>query len=212
MRKYVVLTILFVLPLVVYLFFASGINHFAQLPVLTNNIVDVSEYSNDTFKNKITILGFFGNNVQDKHGDALNLNQKIYKRFYQFKDFQFIMIQPKGTSELAKNLQNDLKTGTDTDLVNWKFISLEDQALSEIFNSLKTNLTLDSNLGTPYVFIIDRDANLRGRDDDDDGIKYGYDSRSVADINNTMLDDVKVILAEYRMALKKNNRYKESLE
>ena len=32
------------------------------------------------------------------------------------------------------------------------------------------------------------------------------------DINNNMLDDVKVILAEYRMALKKNNRYKESLD
>jgi hypothetical protein len=211
MKKYVVLTILFVLPLVVYLFFASGINHFAQLPVLTNNIVDVSEYSNDTFKNKITILGFFGNNVQDKHGDALNLNQKIYKRFYQFKDFQFIMLQPKGTNELALDLQNDLKTGTDTDLINWKFIFLENDNLNEIFNSLKTDLSLDSNLGTPYVFIIDRDSNLRGRDDND-GIKYGYDSRSVADINNTMLDDVKVILAEYRMALKKNNRYKENLD
>jgi hypothetical protein len=209
MKKYVVLTILFVLPLVVYLFFASGINHFAQLPVLTNNVVDVSEYSNDTFKNKITILGFFGNNVQDKHGDALNLNQKIYKRFYQFKDFQFIMLQPKGTNELALDLQNDLKTGTDTDLINWKFIFLENDNLNEIFNSLKTDLSLDSNLGTPYVFIIDRDSNLRGRDDND-GIKYGYDSRSVADINNTMLDDVKVILAEYRMALKKNNRYKEN--
>ena len=211
MKKYVVLTILFVLPLVVYLFFASGINHFAQLPVLTNNIVDVSEYSNDTFKNKITILGFFGNNVQDKHGDALNLNQKIYKRFYQFKDFQFIMLQPKGTNELALDLQNDLKTGTDTDLINWKFIFLENDNLNVIFNSLKTDLSLDSNLGTPYVFIIDRDSNLRGRDDND-GIKYGYDSRSVADINNTMLDDVKVILAEYRMALKKNNRYKENLD
>ena len=211
MKKYVVLTILFVLPLVVYLFFASGINHFAQLPVLTNNVVDVSEYSNDTFKNKITILGFFGNNVQDKHGDALNLNQKIYKRFYQFKDFQFIMLQPEGTNELALDLQNDLKTGTDTDLINWKFIFLENDNLNEIFNSLKTDLSLDSNLGTPYVFIIDRDSNLRGRDDND-GIKYGYDSRSVADINNTMLDDVKVILAEYRMALKKNNRYKENLD
>ena len=211
MKKYVVLTILFVLPLVVYLFFASGINHFAQLPVLTNNVVDVSEYSNETFKNKITILGFFGNNVQDKHGDALNLNQKIYKRFYQFKDFQFIMLQPKGTNELALDLQNDLKTGTDTDLINWKFIFLENDNLNVIFNSLKTDLSLDSNLGTPYVFIIDRDSNLRGRDDND-GIKYGYDSRSVADINNTMLDDVKVILAEYRMALKKNNRYKENLD
>ena len=211
MRKYIVLTILFVLPLVVYLFFASGINHFAQLPVLTSNVVDVSKYSNETFKNKITILGFFGNNVQDKHGDALNLNQKIYKRFYQFKDFQFIMIQPKGTNELTQNLQNDLKTGTDTDLINWKFISVQDDNLKKVFNSLNTDISLDSKLGTPYVFIIDRDSNLRGRDDDD-GVKYGYDSRSVADINNNMLDDVKVILAEYRMALKKNNRYKESLD
>ena len=211
MRKYIVLTILFVLPLVVYLFFASGINHFAKLPVLTNSVVDVSEFSNHTFKNKITVLGFFGNNIQDKHGDALNLNQKIYKRFYQFKDFQFIMVQPNGTSELILDLKNDLKTGTDTDLINWKFITIEEDKLVGLFNSLKTNLSLDSNAGTPYVFIIDRDSNLRGRDDDD-GVKYGYDSRSVADINNNMLDDVKVILAEYRMALKKNNRYKESLD
>ena len=211
MRKYIVLTILFVLPLVVYLFFASGINHFAQLPVLKNNITDVSDYSQESFKNKITILGFFGSNVQDKHGDALNLNQKIYKRFYQFKDFQFLMIQPIGTDSLVLNLKNDLRRGTDTALINWKFISLGKEELNSVFNSLNTNISLDSNYGTPYVFIIDRDSNLRGRDDDD-GIKYGYDSRSVADINNNMLDDVKVILAEYRMALKKNNRFKESLE
>ena len=211
MRKYIVLTILFVLPLVVYLFFASGINHFAQLPVLTNNVADVSDYSQESFKNKITILGFFGNNLQSKHGDALNLNQKIYKRFYLFKDFQFLMVQPKGTDSLVLNLKNDLKTGTDTDLINWKFITLENDELNSVFNSLNTNISLDLNFGTPYVFIIDRDSNLRGRDDDD-GIKYGYDSRPVADINNNMLDDVKVILAEYRMALKKNNRFKDSLE
>ena len=102
-------------------FFASGINHFAQLPVLTNDIEDVSDYSNETFKNKITILGFFGTNVQDKHGDALNLNQKIYKRFYQFKDFQFLMIQPKGTDSLVMDLKFDLKSGTDTDLVIGNF-------------------------------------------------------------------------------------------
>ena len=211
MRKYIVLTILFVLPLVVYLFFASGINHFAQLPVLTKSVENISDYSNETFKNKITILGFFGSNLQDKHGDALNLNQKIYKRFYQFKDFQFLMIQPEGTDSLVTDLKNDLKSGTDTDLINWKFVSLENDQLKSVFNSLETDITLDSNNGTPYVFIVDRDVNLRGRDDED-GIKYGYDSRSVADINNNMLDDVKVILAEYRMALKKNNRFKDSSE
>jgi hypothetical protein len=59
MRKYFVLTILFVLPLVVYLFFASGINHFAKLPILTKDIKDISVISSESFNNKITILGFF---------------------------------------------------------------------------------------------------------------------------------------------------------
>ena len=121
------------------------------------------------------------------------------------------LLEKHEIQKLILDLKNDLKTGTDTDLINWKFITIEEDKLVGLFNSLKTNLSLDSNAGTPYVFIIDRDSNLRGRDDDD-GVKYGYDSRSVADINNNMLDDVKVILAEYRMALKKNNRYKESLD
>ena len=211
MKKYIVLTILFVLPLAVYLFFASGINHFAKLPVLTKDVYDISKISNTTFVNKITILGFFGKNIKDKHGDALNLNQKIYKRFYKFNDFQFVMIQPDGTKELTNQLKNELKTGTNTDAVNWNFVTISDQNILDVFQSLKTDFNLDLNLGTPYVFIIDRDGKLRGRDDNGD-TKYGYDSRSVADINNNMLDDVKVILAEYRMALKKNNIYKDQLK
>ena len=211
MKKYIVLTILFVLPLVVYLFFASGINNFAKLPVLTDEVLEISKISNITFDNKITILGFFGNNVEDKHGDALNLNQKIYKRFYKFKDFQFVMIQPVGTESSSEVLKNELRSGTNTDLVNWNFIYVEDSDLLKVYQSLKTDFNLDLNLGTPYVFIIDRNGNLRGRDDKD-GTKFGYDSRSVADINNNMLDDVKVILAEYRMALKKNNIYKDQLK
>jgi hypothetical protein len=211
MKKYIVLTILFVLPLVVYLFFASGINNFAKLPVLTDEVFEISKISNITFDNKITILGFFGNNVEDKHGDALNLNQKIYKRFYKFKDFQFVMIQPVGTKNSTEVLKNELRTGTNTDLVNWNFIYVKDSDLLKVYQSLKTDFNLDSNLGTPYVFIIDRNGDLRGRDDKE-GTKFGYDSRSVADINNNMLDDVKVILAEYRMALKKNNIYKDQLK
>ena len=211
MKKYIVLTILFVLPLAVYLFFASGINHFAKLPVLTKDVYDISKISNTTFVNKITILGFFGKNIKDKHGDALNLNQKIYKRFYKFNDFQFVMIQPDGTKELTNQLKNELKKGTNTDLVNWSFVTISDQNILDVFQSLKTDFNLDLNLGTTYVFIIDRDGKLRGRDDNGD-TKYGYDSRSVADINNNMLDDVKVILAEYRMALKKNNIYKDQLK
>ena len=210
MRKYFVLTILFVLPLVVYLFFASGINHFAKLPVLTKNIKDISDISTESLKDKITILGFFGKNIEERYGDAGNLNQEIYKRFNEFKDFQFLMIQPKGTEDLFKELLQEMNRLTETNFQNWKFVSLSDEDLISVFNSLETDINLDSNLGTSHVFIVDRNGNLRGRDDKE-GVKFGYDSRFVADINNNMVDDVKVILAEYRMALKKNNIYKDEL-
>ena len=208
MKKYLVLIVLFVLPLVAYLFFASGINNFAKLPVLTNNIEELELITKKEFNNRISILLFLGNDIENREGDALNLNQKIYKRFYQFKDFQFISISPLGNENKSKLLKEKLSSGTNTDMKNWSFVHLDNDKINELFSSLNTNLELDENLSSPYAYIIDKFSSLRGRDDSD-GIKFGYDSRSVADINNNMLDDVKIILAEYRLALKKNNIFKE---
>ena len=208
MKKYLVLIVLFVLPLVAYLFFASGINNFAKLPVLTENIEELELITKKEFNNKISILLFLGNDIENREGDALNLNQKIYKRFYQFKDFQFISISPLGNENKSKLLKEKLSSGTNTDMKNWSFIHLDKDKVNELFLSLNTNLELDENLSSPYAYIIDKFSSLRGRDDSD-CIKFGYDSRSVADINNNMLDDVKIILAEYRLALKKNNIFKE---
>ena len=194
--------------MVAYLFFASGINNFAKLPVLTENIEELELITKKEFNNKISILLFLGNDIENREGDALNLNQKIYKRFYQFKDFQFISISPLGNENKSKLLKEKLSSGTNTDMKNWSFIHLDKDKVNELFLSLNTNLELDENLSSPYAYIIDKFSSLRGRDDSD-GIKFGYDSRSVADINNNMLDDVKIILAEYRLALKKNNIFKD---
>ena len=202
-KKYIVLTILFILPLVAYLFFASGVNNFAKLPVLKENIESISDYSNIDFKDKISILIFIGNNIEGRQGDALNLNQKIYKRFYQFDDFQFVVISPIGLEKPAEDLKNKLESGTNTDMKKWNFVFLKTDMISKVYNSLGSNFDLDSNYGSPYVYIVDKNKSLRGRNDDN-VIKSGYDSRSVADLNNFMVDDVKVILAEYRLALKKN--------
>ena len=46
-------------------------------------------------------------------------------------------------------------------------------------------------------------------DDEDQGTVFGFDARSVAQINKKMIDDVKVILAEYRLALKIYNTERE---
>ena len=210
MKKYIVLTILFILPLVAYLFFASGVNNFAKLPVIKQNVDNISNYTKIGFDNKISVLIFLGNNINDRQGDALNLNQKIYKRFYQFNDFQFVVVCPLGSEQLAENLKNKLASGTNTDMINWNFIFLNPELIVKLFKSLKTDNNLDYNYGSPYVYIIDKKLSQRGRNDNN-GIKFGYDSRSVADINNFMLDDIKVILAEYRLALKKNGITRKDL-
>ena len=192
------------LPLVAYLFFASGINNFAKLPILEKDVLNVDTFSEKTFDNKISILIFLGNNIQKKKGDILNLNQKIYKRFYEFNDFQFIALGPIEIKKQIEDLVGQLSTGTNTEMTKWFFLFQDSEDTKNIFKSLRTNLELDEFGGSPYVFIIDKNGYLRGRNDSD-GIKFGYDIRSVAELNNYMVDDIKIMLAEYRLALKKNN-------
>lgn len=205
MKKRFVLGVLFVLPLVAYLFFASGITNFGKLPILKTQIPDVSTWgSQTTMDGKITVLGFLGNSINTKKGNAFNLNQKIYKRFNEFTDFQILMVIPKGSEAAASELKEELGALSNVD--RWNFAYGSDTEIRNLFNQLETNLVLDENLATPYVFIVDKERNLRGRDDDeDDGVKYGFNTASVADLNNKMEDDVKIILAEYRLAKKKNN-------
>ena len=204
MKKTFVLIVLFILPLVAYLFFASGINNFGRLPVLTENVQEINDFDGDVqLQDRITILGFLGKDIELKKGNVFNLNQKIYKPFYEFYDFQMVMVVPQGLQKEVEAITNELSTFSDTS--KWRFIYGEEAQIRSLFVSLKTNLELDENLATSAVFIIDKDRNLRGRDDDEDeGVKYGFNATSVADLNNKMEDDVKVILAEYRLALKKN--------
>ena len=203
MKKYFVLTILFVLPIIIYLFFLTGEHNFFKLPVITEDVHDIKDFSNFQLKDKITIISFLGADLNEDKTSALNINMKIYNRFFMFDDFQFISLLPIGSEEKAMNLKNELSAITGTDLSKWGFVFLKDDQLNKIFNSLNLPIFLDDNLSSPYVYIIDKDLNLRGNRDDDNFI--GYNSKSIADINNNMVDDVKVILAEYRMALKKYN-------
>ena len=203
MKKAFVLIVLFVLPIVAYLFFASGVNNFGKLPVLTENVKEIDFSKDIRFKDKITVLGFLGTNVDSRKGNAFNLNQKIYKRFHEFNDFQFVMVVPIGTEDKVDEIKKELATLSEID--KWNFVFATQEDIKNLYSSLKTDIQLDDKLGTPYVFIIDKDFKLRGRTkDEDEDTKYGFNSNSVADLNNKMIDDVKIVLAEYRLALKKN--------
>ena len=189
------------------MFFATGVNNFVKLPVLTENISELASFSSvegDTIQleNKITVLGFFGKEVESKKANAFNLAHKIYKKNYQFKEFQFIILVDESQKDVVQELKERLKEIADP--VQYKFAFGSPTAIEAVFNSLNTDGALNENYATDLVYIIDKERNLRGRNDDEDlGVLYGFNASDYAEINNKMGDDIKVVLAEYRLALKK---------
>lgn len=207
MKKNIVLFTLFVLPIVAYLFFASGINSFTKLPVVTSKIPDFGQWSSlngekVSLNDKITILGFSGSNILKNKGNYFNLNQKIYQRYHEFKDLQFVVLCPLGTEKEAKYVVDQLDAFTDVS--QWHFIFAKPDVILNYYDQLKLKNKLDSDLGTANVFIVDKERNLRGRKEKKD-YKEGYSTFHPSELSNEMLDDFKIILYEYRAALKKNN-------
>ena len=217
MKKNLVLFILFVLPIVAYLFFASGVNSFITLPTITKSIPNVDAQWKSlngekvSLDKKLTILGFAGQDILDNSGNFFTLNQKIYNKYRAFKDFQFVFIAPLGTEDQAQRLLKEL--GKISDVSGYHFVFTTPEAIETYHANLKLLGNLDAKSGTPYVYIVDKKRNLRGRKGKSDKgkpeYKEGYNTTSAADLHNDMMDDVKIILAEYRLALKRNNADRE---
>lgn len=214
MKKKAVLIILFILPLVVYLFFATGVNSFIKLPTLTEKIADVNPNWKSlngekvSLNDKITILGFSGENIMENRGNFFLLNQKIYNRNKEFKDFQIVFIAPDGTQDKVKSILERLDKLTDTK--GYHFVFAKPEEIQTFFNTMKLVGKLNDNFGSPNVYIINKERNLRGRKGKSvqgkPEYREGYNVQSSAELHNEMTDDLKIILAEYRLALKKNNR------
>ncbi len=217
MKKSIVLFVLFVLPIVAYLFFASGVNSFITLPTITSGVPDVPSQweslygENVSLNEKITILGFAGNDLLENKGNFFTLNQKIYNRNREFKDFQFVFVSPIGTENQAKELLKQL--GGLTNVSQYHFVFASTVEIQSYYANLKLLEKLDDKFGTPKVFIVDKKRNIRGRkgksDQGKSEYKEGYNTTSASELHNEMTDDVKIILAEYRLALKRNNAYRK---
>jgi hypothetical protein len=117
------------------------------------------------------------------------------------------MIVPIGVEDQTKQLKEEL--GRISDLSKWHYVFATPAEIRTYYKQLDLIGTLDQNVSTHNVFIVDKDRNLRGRKGmnkkGEDEYKEGYNTISAADLHNEMGDDIKIILAEYRLALKKNN-------
>ncbi|WP_396163031.1 hypothetical protein [Flavobacterium sp.] len=214
MKNKLVLILLFVLPIAIYLLFSTATHNSLFLPTISKANADIPSHwqglnqEKISMKDKITVLGFVGTNVMENRGNFFNLNQKIYNKYKGFKDFQMVMVVPAGNEPKAQQIMDELAPITG-EMTGWKFVFAAPEEIQTFYDSYKLVGKLDTNLGTPDVIIVDKEINHRGRKGKNkkgkEEYKESYNTISAADLHNEMTDDVKIILREYRLALKKNN-------
>ena len=202
-KKRVVLFLLFIFPLIAFLLLSTGINGFNKLPVVNNNVIDISLIdSTETLQNKVSVICFLGNDLNKIKGGLFNLNEKVYKKFIEHKKFQIIAIVPEGKEKEAQILKEEI--GAFTDMSKWKFITGSKEQINAFYSSFKNKIKL-SNFYTNDAFLIDKKGRLRGRTDDkkNPNRKFiGYNMRSVSDLKGPMKDDISVLYYEYYAAFK----------
>ena len=213
--RYVVLGILFFLPVTFLLFLYPATHNYSPLDIVNESVLDLEKFTSNSedkilLRNHITVLGFFGNNPMDKSIAALNLKELVYDKFKGFKRFQVVVLMPIGTEEAVKELKAEISSYED--LRFWHFVFGESSEIKRLFFSLKSEANLSDDLETSHVFIVDKDLNQRGRlDDRTDNQKekkkpiYGlstYDCIEVSEIKNKMSDDLRILFTEYRQRRK----------
>jgi hypothetical protein len=218
MKKYLVLSVLFILPIVAYMFFATASHNSLFLPIISKNHADIPSQFVSLNKEKITldknitVLGFPGNDIEEVKANLFNLNQKIYNKYGGFKDFQMVMILPDGNQDKIKAIMLEFRR-LSNDLKNWHFLFGKPEEIETYFNTFNFKNTLNDKSGTSFVYIIDKEKCLRGRKGQKikGKVEYRecYNTISAAELHNEMSDDVKILLREYRLALKKNKRKDE---
>ncbi len=208
--KVLALSALFLGPLIFYIFLSLGIYHHANLPILTKNVENVK--GEVSFKDHFSVVSFLGTDIEKNKGGLFNLNEVIYKRYRKSMFFQSVLIAPKGTEKQVDALKKKLSTYTDIE--NWKFVFMDADDIKTVFNSFDSPYTINQDLSSEYVFIVDRELRLRGRKDDEDtenGRLYGYDMNSVNDLKNKMKNDIEIIYYQLKKSLEKEKRFKRKI-
>ena len=214
-RKWIILGILFLLPVIFLLFLYPSTHNYNALDIVNEDIVETDllnfiDNRKTNFEGNITILNFLGDNPVENITGTLNLKELVYDKFKGFKKFQIISISSLNSEKSLESVKKELLKSDE--LKYWFFATSSYEEINKIYSSLRYQNELDSLNYTSEVFIIDKQRNQRGRIDDRDDNQienkidsfglYSYNSIIVSEIKKKMNDDIRILFTEYRQKRK----------
>jgi protein SCO1/2 len=223
-KKYIILFAILFLPTLLYLLFVygQGEQNFAHLPFVTYTDIDgetqkrkapefgfVNQdsltFTSKDLEGKIYVVDFFFTSCPSICPIMSANMSKLQDRFSGFDDFELVSftVDPKrDTPQRLKEYADDRMVNTE----KWNFLtgqqdSLYAVAYDYLSSAMEDSLAPGGFLHTEYFVLVDKEGNIRSREDEQGNLIGVYDGTSAQHIRD-LIDDIKVLIAEYNLELK----------
>lgn len=227
-KKYSILFAILFLPTLLYLLFVygKGEQNFAHLPFVTYTDVngelqnrqapdfgfvnqDSALVTLEDLKGKVYVVDFFFTSCPSICPIMTANMLKLQKRFSSYDDF----VQVSFTVDPERDTPTVLKDYAEQRMVNtdkWHFLTGEKDSIYSVAYDYLSSAMEDPTapggfLHTEYFVLVDKEGRLRSREDEQGNIIGVYDGTEAQDIRD-LIDDIKVLIAEYNLELKKNRK------
>ena len=168
---------------------------------------DGNLFSSTEYSDRIYVANFFFTSCPTICPAMQQSMLRLQDRFGSYDDFGLISftVDPEhDTSEVLKAYGNEIGVNWDY----WTFLTGETQdiytlAMEGYFvNAMPDALAPGGFLHSEYLVLVDKDGHIRSGFDKNGNVRAVYDGTSDFEVNE-LIDDIKVLLAEYRLETKR---------
>lgn len=227
MKKYkgLLAIIILILPTAIYVFLTYGKHNFAHLPYVGpqtdstyHSIPDfafVNQF-NDTisqsdYEGNIYLANFVFTTCPTICPVMTYNMRRVQQKMAQYPNFKILshtVFPEYDTPEVLLEYANKMEA----DLSNWNFVTGNREDIYSIANSYFVNVMEDSTaqggfLHSEYFVLVDKEGRIRARDDDNGNNIGVYDGTDDYEVG-LLIDDIKVLMAEYNLAKKDKDESK----
>ena len=210
----------------VYFYVTRGFNTFIKLEVVGQENHKIADFSfinqnneivvNDSLKGNIYIANFFFTSCPTICPVMTKNMAYVQSKLNVYPNIKFLShtVDPlNDTPERMLNYVNDLKgKNVNISLDNWDFVTGDKDELYAIAQSYFVNVSADSLapggfLHSEYFVLIDKEGRIRSGIDKQKNVVGVYDGTNDAQMKD-LVNDVKVLMAEYKRPTKEKENEK----
>lgn len=226
-KKSIILIILFlilVLPSMVYFYITRGYNNFIKLEIVGQEGHKIPEFTfinqnnevviNDSLDGNIYIAKFFFTSCPTICPVMTKNMAYVQRKLSVYPNIKFVSHTVDPANDTPERMLSYVKKMSSKniviDLKNWYFLTGKKEEIYEIAKSYFVNVSPDSLapggfLHSEYFVLIDKEGRVRSGVDQNNNVIGVYDGTNDAQMKD-LINDVKVLLAEYKRPIKDNEK------